>query len=441
MLAGRSAKGAVVEAKGRTVRPAEEIACTFPPVRRAALLLAAALLPAGARAGEPVESPRLTPEGPAARPIPSLDLPEWLGQVTGLSPAPRPEKKEEAPPGRLRLDLVPFVISNPLIGVGGGIAMAGAFRLGHASSTSFSSFALSGILTTNGQRGLNVRSQLRLPDNDWLLVGDWALVHWPGPAWGVGSDTPDSNETMVDRREVKFHETAFRRLSGPLYAGIGYFLDDEYDISDTGAKGGGPSAFSQYPYGTSGRWISSGFTANLLWEGRDNPVNPWKGFYALARLRLGPEEAGTDQAWQSVWVEERTYLPLGRANTLALWAYGWSAFGKVPWFSLPANGRDPEHRSGRGWIEARHVGKDLLGAEAEWRVAIWEFVSATAGVNVHAVSDRTSDAQWPTFPTWHPAAVAGLRLTLDRRSMTCLTLDGAVRPGGFTGYINFNEAF
>jgi hypothetical protein len=336
---------------------------------------------------------------------------------------------------------VPFVISTPLIGVGGGVAVAGSFRVGSSPGTSYSSFGVAGLVTTHHQRSVAVRSDLRLPGNDWMLVGDWAIGNFPGPAWGIGSDTPDSNETLVARSEVKFHETAFRRLAGPVYVGIGYFLDHEFGIQDHGTADGSPSAFSQYPYGTSGTSLSSGVTLNLLWEARDNPVNPWSGAYGLVRWRLGPEAAGSETSWQTLWAEWRGYVPLPIRSSIALWAFGWTSFGQVPWYMLPAIGRDPEHRSGRGYIEARHVGKDLLGAEAEWRVSIWKFVGAVAGVNVHAVSDRTSDLTWPTFPTWHPAAVVGLRLTLDRRSMTSLAADLALRPGGVAGYVNFNEAF
>ena len=406
-------------------------------MRRSLAFVLALLCARVVLADEPAEIPTLL--GDPQRPAPRLDLPEWMAEITGLDRAPRPSTVTS---GRLRWAAVPFVVSNPLIGLGAGAAVAGAFRLGDAGSTSYSSFSVSGLLTTNGQRSLNVRSKVRLPDNDWLLVGDWALSHFPGPAWGVGPDTPDSAQSMVDRREVKFHETAYRRVNGPVYVGLGYFLDDEFDIEDrTAAATGQPTAFTTYPYGTSGRSLSSGATVDLLVEERDNPVNPWRGVFALARLRIEPPHAGTPESWQSLWLEGRGYVPLGHAQTLALWAYGWTSFGNVPWFSLPAVGRDPDHRSGRGWIEGRHVGRDLLGAEAEWRTVVWEFVGAVAGVNVHAVSDRDSDDHLPSFPVWHPGVVGGLRITLDRRSLTCIAVDGAWRPGGFTGYLAFNEAF
>lgn len=404
--------------------------------RTAASLL---LLTVGiARAAEPVDAPRPPAEEVAHRTHPRLDLADWLRKEVGL--APRAETEPGS--GALRWSLLPFVVANPLIGAGAGAAVVGSFRTGRSTSTSWSSFSLSGIVTTNAQSSLNVRSDVWLPDDDWVLVGDWAVSHFPGPAWGLGGATPDSNRTIVDRRELKFHETAYRRLAARLYAGAGYFLDDDFDIRDERAAGGEATAFSAYGIGTSGRSVSSGLTASLLWDSRDNPLSPWRGLYGLVRYRWEPDEFGTERTWQSLWLEGRAYLPTGRrGDTVALWAFGWASFGRTPYLMLPSIGDDPEMRSGRGYVEGRHVGRDLVGAEAEWRFALWEFVGATLGANVHSVSDRDALEGVPAFNHWHPAAVAGIRLTIDRRSLANVAIDLAVRPGGVAAYLNFNEAF
>jgi hypothetical protein len=370
---------------------------------------------------------------------PGIDLPTWLGQVTGLHGALSAKPPES---GRLRWTLLPFVVTNPLVGAGAGGAVIGAFRLGEPAATSWSSFAASAIATTNSQSSLNIVSDVRLPSNLWILVGQWALSHFPNPAWGIGGDTPDSNRTIVDRHEIKFHETGYRRLSGPFYLGLGYFVDDDFDIVDKRAASGVPTAFSAYGVGTTGRSLSSGPTISVLWDSRDNPVNPWRGLFGLVRYRWAPEELGTERTWQSLWIEARGYVPMPRrSDTIALWAFGWTAFGRTPYLMLPAIGVDPEQRSGRGYIEARHVGRDLVGLEAEYRFAIWEFVGGVVGGNVHSVSDREPIEGEPRFRRWYPAAVAGLRFTLDRRSLSNIALDFALRPGGVAVYLNANEAF
>lgn len=141
-----------------------------------------------ARAADPVDAPVVTsPDVRPGRPQPAVDLPEWLATATGLHHA----RVEPQDGGRLRWNFVPFVISNPLEGVGLGLATLVGFRIGASPSTGYSSVAASAVTTTRSQRTLDVRSELRLPGNRWILVGDFAVNHFPSPAWGVGGDRPD----------------------------------------------------------------------------------------------------------------------------------------------------------------------------------------------------------------------------------------------------------
>jgi hypothetical protein len=410
----------------------------FSAATRAAVLVVGLVAFGSARAADPAGAPVPgTPDLSPARLQPTIDLPEWLAQATGLDNG-RSEPQDSA---RLRWDVLPFVISNPLEGVGLGVATIGTFRIGSDPSTGYSTVAASGVTTTHAQRTLDIRSELRLPADRWILVGDYAANRLPSPAWGVGDHQPDSEETLVDERGLVLHETAYRRLLGPAYVGLGYFFDEDYDIVDIRAKAGEATAFNAYPLGTHGRSRSSGFTASFLLDGRDNPVDPWRGLYCLARFRLNPRWAGSDQAWQSLWVETRAYQPVVPRASLALWAYGWFTFGPTPYFMLPSNGGDPEMRSARGWIQGRHVGRALVGAEAELRVAIWQFVAGALGTSVHAVSAEDGGGHAPDFRRAWPAASAGVRLTLDRRSLSSLALDVGWRPGGHGEYIAFNQAF
>jgi hypothetical protein len=341
------------------------------------------------------------------------------------------------------LTVVPFVTTSPLVGAGAGVAAVGGFRFGPRQTTSFSSVEMSALTTTNGQSSLTLRSAIRLPDDDWVVDGDWSLGQFPNPAWGVGGDTPDSNETTVDRKVIKVHETAYRRIGGGLYAGLGYYLDDVFDIVDRRAANGEETAFSAYGTGTSGRSFSSALAASVVWDTRDNPLNPSAGSYALLRYRWAPVLLASDTTWSSVWLEGRTYLPLGRpGDTLGLWAFGWVTYGQPPYLMLPAIGLDPRTRSGRGWIEARHVGRDLVGLEAEYRFRIWEFVGAVVGANVHSASEREDPYGAPDLVHWKPAAVAGLRFMLNRQSQANVVLDFALHPGGnLAVYLEANEAF
>ena len=415
--------------------------------RPAAAALAAALAiiapaPALARTGEPVDAPAPTSTGASAQPQPQdTDLPEFLARATGLWRPP--DGTVARSPGRLSWTVLPFLFANPLMGIGGGAAAIGAFRLGSTPATSFSKFESSAFITSNGQRGLVLRTDVRLPSDTWILVGDWGAGAFPNPAWGLGGATPASNETTVHRTQLQLHETGYRRLTGRLYAGAGLWLDDFYGIEDQRAAAGEATAFSSYPFGTSGRSFTLGATLNLLYDGRDSTLEPTRGAYLLARYRFEPAWLGDDTNWRSLYVDARTYLPIpGRRDVLALWAYEWSSFGDTPYLLLPAIGADPEHRSGRGFTEGRYTARDIAYAEAEYRMHLWQFLGAVAAVNLTAPSERGTGRPGALFQTVHPGFATGLRLLLDSASRSSIAADAAWSPAqGFAFYLSANATF
>jgi hypothetical protein len=364
---------------------------------------------------------------------------EYLARAVGFwhgeDPGPRPE-------ARWHWTVLPYAFANPLMGVGGGAAVVGGLRLGPPGST-WSSFEASGFLAEHGQRGLVLRSDLRLPGGDWVLDGDWSQGRFPNPAWGLGGDTPEAARTEVARRQLQLHETALRRVVGPVYVGVGYRLDHFWDITDQRAAAGEGTAFSAYGIGTSGRSSASGVSLHLRWDSRDHPLEPHRGLLVELRGQLDARWLGSDQEFGQVALDARRYLSLpGGRGVLALWAFAWSSLGRTPYLLLPSLGADPAHRSGRGYVEGRYTARDLLYAEAEWRFHLWQFLGGVLAVNATAPSERGGGAPGPLFQRVHPAVAAGLRVLLDHDSRAALALDAAWAPRhGLSFYVTAQQTF
>jgi hypothetical protein len=146
-----------------------------------------------------------------------------------------------------------------------------------------------------------------------------------------------------------------------------------------------------------------------------------------------------------LYLDGRTYFALSDRSVLALWASAWLNFGPTPYLLLPSIGSSPANRTGRGFIEGRHVGQHMLYGEVEYRFPIWEFLGGIAAANIHSVSEPGATGQAedkPRFIYWSPAFVVGLRAMISRFSLSNLTLDFGWAPSGSTGvYLNVNETF
>ena len=371
--------------------------------------------------------------------VPQEDFPAWFGRVTGWwSPPPEPDTTQ-----RRHVALAPFITSSPLMGVGAGVAAAGTVQLGHPEDTPLSTFATNILITTNGQYSVPLRTNINLPGGDWNLVGLWRFSEFPSPTWGLGGNTPDSAKTTIDYKSWTLYETVSRRIVGDFYIGLGYYFDYFFNINDRGAANG-PTAFTEYPYGTGSSSLSSGVGLNFLFDNRDSPVNAHRGVYANFNYAWSPTWLGSFDGWHGFWLEGRTYWPLSPRMVLGFWAYTWFNFGHVPYLSLAAIGSDPNARSGRGYIEGRHIGKSLIYGETEFRYTIWEWFGIIAAVNVHSAGQPDASGIFidePRFQYWSPAVVAGARILVVKPTRSNLAIDFAWGKDSNGVYVNFAEVF
>ena len=394
--------------------------------------------PPAARPGPVEEPPDIDPAEA------SMDLPEAIMRGLGLHEEKTAEQLAEERTKKFHWNAVPFILTSPLIGFGFGVAGAGVFRFDD-DVAKLSKFATNVLYTVKNQVSIPLRTSIYFGSGNWSLVGytNWQI--FPAPTWGLGGNTPPGNEVIVDKSLMRLWETAYRRVFSDLYVGAGLYFDRYYSVSDRGVEPGVVNPFTAYAYGTSGPYNNVGISADLLWESRDNPVNATEGYYATATYRAFPRFMGSDFDWQSLYVTGRAYFPVSKPSVLALWAYGWFSFGNTPYLDLPSIGSDPDARSGRGYIEGRHIGKSLLYAEAEYRFRIWDFVGGVVGLNVHSASQQRVAGEpqnAPLYQYWYPAATAGIRVLVNKPTRTNGLVEVGVGLDGSYGiYLNINENF
>jgi len=318
-----------------------------------------------------------------------------------------------------------------------------AMYLGPRQTTNLSTATFTPYWNFAGRFGLPIRNNIWLEDNTWLIQGDTRLLVYPQFTWGLGTKRGDQEKILLEYKYIRFYQNALKRIKPYLYAGLGYNLDYHFHINPED-----PSAdlasYSGYRYGTGSNSVSSGVSLNLVYDTRNNSINPMPGLYGNLVYRINPAFLGSNGTWSSVYLDLRKYISMNPAqpnqqNTLALWSYFWTAPDrKTPYLDLPSTGWDPYNRSARGIDQNRYRGRSLFYLESEYRRDITRngLLGFVVFTNVNTVSGSNG-----LFTSWRPAAGTGLRVKFNKRSNTNIAIDYGMSKGYNTVLFNLGEAF
>lgn len=305
--------------------------------------------------------------------------------------------------------------------------------------------SMNGMLsyTQNKQVIFTANSAVWSHDNLFHFTNDWRLMHYPQATYGLGMYTStDTRVVNMDYAYLRFYQSLLRRLAPNLYGGIGYYLDLHWNIDSYNSMREF-TRISRYAYGVQGRSVSSGPSVHLYYDSRRNAINPAGGLYINATLRANMDWLGSDNTYQSLLVESRKYIPLSSrsGDILALWSYNaLTLSGNPPFLDLPSTGWDGSNNLGRGFIQGRFRGKNLLYAEAEYRFHLTadRLLGGVIFTNAQTVSEQPSGQ----FEKVVPAVGGGLRIKMNKISKTNLSVDYGFGLDGSHGlFFNLGEVF
>jgi hypothetical protein len=309
------------------------------------------------------------------------------------------------------------------------------FRTGPQSR--ISTIVASSSITQNKQFTLPIQSSIWSKNNDYNFVGDFRFYKYPQSTFGLGSSSNIHQEDPMDYFYLRIYETVLRHVAGNFYAGAGYIFDDHWNIEDDGSYG------HYAAYGGGSRSIASGITINGLLDTRDNAINPVKGSYASLQYRDNFVFLGSSSNWQSLVLDYRTYInfPAGSNNVLALWSFDWLTLGGRPdYLELPSTQWDAYSATGRGYIQGRFRGAQMVYGEAEYRYRITKngLIGGVFFLNAETLSAEPGTRLQGVQPALGP----GLRIKLNKTSKTNICLDyGFGRQGSNGLFVDVGEIF
>ncbi len=330
---------------------------------------------------------------------------------------------------------------------GGGNALvtsttAGIY-FGDRATTYLSTVTFTPYFNLKSRYGLPVRSSIWLKNNSWNIQGDTRFLIYPQYTWSLGGGQPESSKILVSYDYFRFYESALKRITPYFYVGAGFQFDNYIDVEVNGDKD--LAKFSDYQFGTANdrNFTSSGPTLNLLYDTRRNSLNPFPGIYANVVYRYNTNVVGSNNDWQSLYVDVRKYIALtdkGPKNILAFWSYYWSTLSSgAPYLNLPSIGMDPYQRSGRGIEQNRYRGSRLFYFESEYRRDITE--NGLLGFVLFANINSASQPKINRFVYWNPAAGTGLRIKFNKKSDTNICIDYGFSANYSAVILGLGEAF
>jgi hypothetical protein len=311
----------------------------------------------------------------------------------------------------------------------------------YLSKNNLTNISTSFAYTLKNQFIMPLLANIWTKDEKFNIILDWRFLIYPQSTYGLGSFSSLENEDKLVYSYLKFYNCFLRKITSDFYIGSGYNIDYHWDITEHAPTLHSTGDFDKY--GKTNQSVASGPAFDAVYDNRRNSINPQGGFYGRINYCYHFKWLGSDNNWQSLQIEFRKYLrfPESSNNILAFWNFDWfTPSGKPSYLDLPSTGWDPEANMGRGYIQGRYRGLNLLYFESEYRFPITpnHLLGAVIFSNIQSVSE------WPSnqFKAIRPGVGTGIRIKLNKYSNTNLALDYGFGVGGSNGiFVSLGEVF
>ena len=250
--------------------------------------------------------------------------------------------------------------------------------------------------------------------------------------YGIGNDTPASNEELYGINTLSVEHVSYRNVVGKLYAGAGMRFFRSYNLEL--AEGG--LLETTAPIGIRAN-TAVGMDFGLLFDNRNNLMSTTTGILAEFRQQVHRKFLGSDNDYSLSKLDVRAYwAPFEhRSDILALQLFAYLSFGDTPFNELAPLGGDMIMR---GYYQGRYLDQKHIATQAEYRKRVWKKLSAVAFAGVGDVSPQLSTFRINTLKY---SLGAGLRYEVLPEENLNIRFDFAVGKGTQNFYINISEAF
>jgi outer membrane protein assembly factor BamA len=328
---------------------------------------------------------------------------------------------------------IPIVFFTPETGFAfGGGGMMFFLDKTNKYNNRLSNIMFTGVYTLNKQLMLGITPQIYLGEGNYFIDMSYTMEIFPNSFWGIGNNTPDSNEEIYNQTTHAVDISFLKRLPPDLNFGFQFTFKNHQitEIKEGGILDSGTILGSS-------RTVIAGLGAVFNLDSRDNTGSPTTGNYYQFRAQFSSEIFGATHGYNKFILNLRKYQPLGANSLIALQVYSESNFGDIPFQGLASYGGGT---SARGYFFGRYIDKQMYVVQAEYR---WRFKKrwTLAGFGLFGeVAEEPED--FFSIKNIKPSAGLGVRFKLFKDKDTWLRFDYGVGLEGNSGiYFGINESF
>lgn len=322
---------------------------------------------------------------------------------------------------------------SPENGFGFGAATLRVFKFNRNDTISRSS-QIGGLAlyTTENQAIFSTRYQFFTYAERYSFSGQIRYVDFPELYYGIGEDTPDTNEEDISYRFFRFAQRVTKQLTPGFFAGLEVRYFNRFNLE---LVPGGILETSRAP-GYNGSRVFGGGPVFVL-DKRDNINNPFNGYYLLFSAFFHGKVLGGEFQYTNYRLDFRDYFkPFKNLDhILAIQFVGNFIEGTAPFRQLSLLGGSSIMR---GYYLGRFRDQHLVAAQTEYRFPLFWRIGGAAFLGFGNVMNRVSDFRWRDLK--HSVG-AGLRLGVDPKERLNLRVDVGFGENTSGFYLSVSEAF
>lgn len=371
--------------------------------------------------------------------IPEKDIRDVFKSVFHLKPLPPTD--EEKKDLKKHFSIIPAAGYTLQTGFAALISANMAYNVDTSADAKMSSITTNFTYTQYNQTIIPFQASLWSKGNRYDLISDFRYVSYPSAIYGLGGRIDPNIGYTINFNGLKLHQTIMKAVSNNFYLGLGLYYDNFQNITAIEKITDTISRRILKELGS--HETAMGLALRLTYDSRLNQINPKQGLYYNITYRINPKAFGSDSTWNSLQIDSRAYVPFpkGSNNTLAFWMFDWlTASGTPPYLLLPSTAGDDSYNTGRGYIQGRFRGRDMLYFESEYRYGITRngLIGGVLFCNVQNFSSDLSKQYSNLFPGYG----LGLRVKFNKYSGANLCVDYGFGVKGSQGFfVNVGEVF